>query len=329
MKLIKRIFGKLLLILLVLIIIVLCYVKFFLPDVGNAPEMTVERTSERIARGAYLANNVAVCMDCHSRRDWTRYSGPLVEGTLGEGGELFDQKFGFPGSYYSKNITPAGISRYTDGELFRVITTGVTKEGKALFPVMPYHYYGRIDEEDIKSVIAYIRTLKPVQNDVPASQSDFPMNFIINTIPQKASLTKRPPASDGVNYGKYLVNMASCVECHTQFDKGKLVAGMDFGGGREFPFPDGSVVRSSNITPDEKTGIGLWSEKLFVDRFHSLSDSATLTRKVAPGEPNTIMPWTMYGRMTDEDLKAIYAYLRTVKPIRNPVQKFSLAGVKK
>ena len=53
------------------------------------------------------------------------------------GGDVFDQKFGFPGKYYAKNITPEGISRYTDGELFRVITTGVTKEGKALFPVMP------------------------------------------------------------------------------------------------------------------------------------------------------------------------------------------------
>lgn len=329
MKVIKKVLGRLLLILLVLIIIVLGYVKFFLPNVGHAPEMTIERTPERISRGEYLANHVTICMDCHSQRDWTRYSGPLMEGTLGRGGELFDQKFGFPGTYYAKNITPAGISRYTDGEMFRVITTGVNKEGKAMFPVMPYHYYGRMDEEDIKSIITYIRTLTPIQNTVPESKSDFPMNFIINTIPKKATHVKRPPASDVVNYGKYLVNAAACMECHTQFDKGQLVAGTEFGGGREFPFPDGSIARSANITPDEKTGIGLWSEKVFVDHFRSLSDSAALTRKVNPGEMNTIMPWTMYGKMTDEDLKAIYVYLKTVKPLQNSVQKFSMVGSKK
>ena len=93
-------------------------------------------------------------------------------------GDLFDQKYGFPGTYYAKNITPTGLSRYTDGELFRVITTGVNKEGKAIFPVMPFRYYGQMDEEDIKSIIAYIRTLKPIKNDVPKSSSDFPMHRV-------------------------------------------------------------------------------------------------------------------------------------------------------
>src|SRR6202012_5065901 len=112
---------------------------------------------EKIERGRYLANYVTVCMDCHSTRDWSKFSGPLKEGTLGQGGELFNQKFGFPGTYYSRNITPEGISRYTDGELFRLITTGVTKEGKPMFPVMPYPYYGKMDPDDIMCVIAYIR----------------------------------------------------------------------------------------------------------------------------------------------------------------------------
>jgi len=328
MKSFKKIFGWLLIVFLLIVLSAVGYIKLFLPNVGAAPVMKIEYTPERVARGEYLANHVTICIDCHSTRDWTRFSGPPLEESKGMGGELFDQKFGFPGTYHAKNITPEGISRYTDGELFRVITTGVTKEGKALFPVMPYAYYGRMDEEDIKSIIAYIRTLKPIKNAVPESKSDFPMNIIINTIPTKASLTKIPAKTDLVNYGKYLVNASACKECHTKFEKGSLVAGTEFGGGREFPFPDGSLVRSGNISPDNATGIGNWSEAQFLARFSSRSDSATLTRKLQPGEFNSIMPWTMYGKMAEEDLKAIYAYLKTVAPISNNVQKFTPAAVK-
>lgn len=328
MRTFKKIFGGLLIVFLLIALAAVGYIKLFLPNVGAAPVMKIEHTAARVARGEYLANHVTICIDCHSKRDWTRFSGPPTEDSKGMGGELFDQKFGFPGTYYAKNITPEGISRYTDGELFRVITTGVNKDGKAMFPVMPYHYYGQMDEEDINSIIAYIRTLKPIKNIVPESVSDFPMSIIINTIPEKATLTKMPVKTDVVNYGKYLVNAAACKECHTQFEKGKLIAGTEFGGGREFPFPDGSMVRSGNITPDNATGIGSWNEEQFLGRFHSRSDSTTLARKLQPGEFNSIMPWTMYGRMTDEDLKAIYAFLKTVAPISNNVQKFTPAPVK-
>jgi len=301
------------------------YIKFALPNIKAASVLTVELTPERIARGEYLANHVAVCIDCHSTRDWSRFSGPPAPGTLGKGGDLFDQKFGFPGAYYAKNITPEGISRYTDGELFRTITTGVSKEGRAMFPVMPFHYYGQMDEEDIKSIIAYIRTLPPIKNEIPESSSDFPMNFIINTLPHEASFSKLPEKTDVVNYGKYLANAASCIDCHTKFEKGNLVAGTEFGGGREFNFPDGSIVRSANISSDEDTGIGGWDDETFVSLFKAHSDSTTLATQLKPGEFNSIMPWTMYGGMKDEDLKAIFAYLKTVAPIKNEVAKFTPA----
>jgi mono/diheme cytochrome c family protein len=328
MKVFKKIISRVLIVFLLIVVGAVGYIKLFLPNVGAAPVMKIEQTPERLARGEYLANHVTICIDCHSKRDWTRFSGPPLEDSKGMGGELFNQKFGFPGTYYAKNITPEGISRYTDGELFRMITTGVNKEGKAMFPVMPYHYYGHMDEEDINSIIAYIRTLKPIKNVVPQSTSDFPMNIIINTIPEKAALTKRPAETDVVNYGKYMVNAAACKECHTKFEKGKLVAGTEFGGGREFPLPGGDLARSGNISPDEATGIGKWSEAMFIELFRTRSDSATLARKLKPGDFNSIMPWTMYGKMKEEDLKAIYAYLRTVTPISNKVEKFVPAAVK-
>ncbi|RYE22742.1 MAG: c-type cytochrome [Sphingobacteriales bacterium] len=323
-KKLKKIFGRILLAIVLIIGSLVAYVKFALPDVGAAPVINIDKTAERVERGKYLANHVTVCMDCHSTRDWTKFSGPLVPGSEGKGGELFDQKFGFPGAFTSKNITPEGIGNYTDGELFRVITTGVNKDGKALFPVMPYHNYGRMDAEDINSIIAYIRSLQPIKNTVAASKADFPMSILINTIPQKASLTKKPDASNKVAYGRYLVNAAACMDCHTPFEKGKLVAGKDFSGGREFPFPDGSIVRSSNLTPHEN-GIGLWSEDMFVNTFHAKADSLTQSVLLKPGDFNTIMPWTMYAKMTEQDLRAIYAFLKTVKPLDNAVEKFTKA----
>jgi len=328
MKKTKKILLWILIVIIIVVAVALSYLKFALPNVGSAPDLKVELTPERIARGEYLANHVTICIDCHSKRDWTRFSGPPVEGTIGMGGELFDRKFGFPGMYYATNITPEGIAKNTDGELFRAITTGVSKKGKAIFPVMPYHYYGLMDEEDIKCIIAYLRTLKPVKNEVPESSSDFPMNFIINTLPRKANPTKLPPETDVVYYGKYLATAAACIDCHTKVDKGSLVAGTEFGGGREFPFPDGSVVRSSNITPDEETGIGAWKDDMFIHYFRIHSDSLTLNTKVEPGKFNTIMPWTMYGKMTDKDLQAIFAYLKTVKPIKNEVFVYTPASKK-
>lgn len=323
MKKLLKVVGILLVIIVVAAGAMITYVKTMLPNVGDAPDLKVEATPERVERGRYLANSVTICMDCHSTRDWSKFSGPVTPGTLGKGGERFDHSLGFPGVYVSKNITPLGVSRYTDGELYRVITTGVSKEGRAMFPVMPYSHYGTMDEEDIYSIIAYLRTLDPIENQVQESASDFPMSVIINTIPAKASPVKRPDPSDQVAYGGYMTNAAACIECHTQVDKGQVIPDLAFGGGREFAFPDGSVLRSSNITPDAETGIGKWSEETFLARFKMYKDSAYVLPSVKPGEFNTIMPWTMYAEMKDEDLKAIFAYLKTLKPLSNKVEKYS------
>jgi len=321
-----KVLGILLIIIIIAVAGVAAYVKIALPNVGDAPSMKVEITPERLQRGEYLAQHVMVCVDCHSTRNWNEFSGPLVPGTLGKGGDVFDANMGFPGTYYAANITPAGIGNWTDGELFRAITTGVRKNGKPIFPVMPHHNYGKLDEEDIKSVIAYVRSLPAIENKVPESESDFPMNFIINTIPAKASLSKRPPMSDSVAYGKYMATATSCADCHTPFEKGAYVEEFYLAGGRTFELP-GGTLSSSNITPDKETGIGNWTKEMFIQRFKVYRDSAAAHQKVDfSKEFNSIMPWTMYAGMTDEDLGAIYTYLRTVKPISHKVEKFKTAN---
>lgn len=293
------------------------YVKFFLPNVDAAPYLKVENTSERIERGKYLANHVAVCMDCHSSRDWSRFSAPLAEGTLGMGGEFFGPEMGFPGKFYSKNITPAHLGSWTDGEIFRAITTGVNKQGEPLFPVMPYRNYSKMDKEDIYDIIAYLRSLDPVENEIPASEADFPMNFILRTIPKNAEFAEKPHPSQKEEYGGYLVNAAGCIDCHTQVKNGQIIPEMAFSGGRKFKMPTG-VLRSANITPDTLTGIGSWSEEIFVNRFKSYSNPENIG-KVGEGEFNTLMPWSMYAGMKKSDLEAIYAYLQTLDPVKNEV----------
>ncbi|MEO6705792.1 MAG: cytochrome C [Ginsengibacter sp.] len=323
----KKTIFFILIFLVVVIVAAASYVKFAMPNVGAAPDLHVAITPERVQHGDYLANHVTLCMDCHSTRDWKKFAGPIVEGTTGKGGEYFGEEMGFPGTFYSKNITPAHLKDWTDGEIFRAITTGVNKDGVALFPVMPYPYYGKMDKEDVYDIIAYIRTLAPIDNKTPDHKLNFPMNFIVNTIPVKAELVTKPSRSDTLQYGAYLVNQAACMECHTQVKKGQVIPELAFGGGRVFSMPGGEV-HSANITSDKETGIGNWTVDAFVARFKAYNNPSSAP-ELTPGQVNTIMPWSMFAGMDTSDLRSIYAYLKTVKPIKNPVVHFVAMQEKK
>ncbi|HZH54690.1 MAG TPA: cytochrome c [Sphingobacteriaceae bacterium] len=308
---------------LVLVILLTTYLFTALPNVGQPEEIEVQFTPEKVARGEYLAYHVMMCADCHSSRDFSLFSGPPSPGTEFVGGDVFDHSMGFPGQFVSSNITPFGVGDWSDGELYRLITTGVKKNGDPIFPVMPYHSFGKLDPADIRAVIAYLRTLDPVETNHPESKADFPFNLIMRTIPQPAEPGARPDTNQVVDYGKYMVTAASCFDCHTNFQNNKPV-GPAGGGGREFQFPDGSVVRSSNLTPHE-TGIGSYTKESFVERFKMYADSAYVLSQVRPGEFQTLMPWYMYSGMTEQDLGAIYEYLNTLEPYNHAVVKYSPA----
>jgi len=304
----------------IVVVAVIIFVTQFRPGV-SLKEVTVELSPERVERGKYLANHVMVCMDCHSTRDWTKFSAPIVPGTEGRGGERFDQTMGFPGVFYSPNITPFHLKDWTDAELYRVITAGVAKGNRPVFPVMPYLNYGKMDDEDIYSVIAYLRTLPEKESEVPSADPDFPMNFILHLIPAEGEPAARPAMSDIVSYGQYLVNAAACVDCHTPFEKGQLLTDQAFTGGREFVTPNGVLV-SSNITPDRQSGIGSWSKEAFVSRFKNFDPAVSGYQAVDEKAFNTIMPWAMYAGMDTTDLEAIYAYLNTLQPVEKQITKF-------
>lgn len=321
----KKVFRWLLYTVLVLAVIicgVICYVIFALPNVGKAENIKVELTPQRIKHGEYLVNHVVSCTDCHSPRKEDKFGAPIDTTRLGAGGAIFDQSVGFPGSVPVPNITSAKLKDWTDGELFRTITTGVKKDGSAIFPLMPWPYLSKLDREDVYDIIAYIRTLKPVETNYPKAKLDFPLNILVHTMPEKATLGTRPDPKDTVKYGAYVVQIAACKFCHSQDNKGTLIAGLEFAGGREFGVGNGRVVRTANITQDKETGIGNWTEKEFIARFRAYSDASKAAR-IGPKDFQTVMPWWEYAGMTDGDLSSIYAYLKTIKPIKNKVDKFS------
>jgi hypothetical protein len=171
--------GAGILITLILFVAVLAgYVYYALPYIKAPEKLKVELTPDRIGRGRYLANEVMGCVDCHAQRDFTRFAGPIIREAMGAGGTVWNEAKGFPGELYAPNLTPYHLGDWTDGEIFRAITSGVSKDGSALFPIMPYHQYGKLPKEDIYDVIAYLRTLEFIEKDYPPKRIDFPMNFI-------------------------------------------------------------------------------------------------------------------------------------------------------
>ncbi len=239
------------------------------------------------------------------------------------GGEVFNEIYGIPGVVFAKNLTPDtvnGIGKWTDDEIAKAITRGINKNGDTLFPIMPYPHYNQMSKEDIYSIIAYLRTLKPNNNKVPQRQLFIPMSAAYPPL-KSASLEDniKPDVLDMVKYGAYIVNSAACMDCHTPMEKGQYVMTKLFSGG--FHFNLGSFkVNSGNITPDSLTGIGKWTEEMFLDRFKSYRDPAKYASN--PGKLNSIMPWSLFAKMDDFDIKAIYRYLRTVPAVNNLVEKY-------
>ncbi|WP_138431041.1 c-type cytochrome [Fodinibius saliphilus] len=299
------------------------YLYIALPAVDPPPEITVEGTPTQIKRGEYLAKHVSVCIDCHSNRDWSKFSGPIIPGTYGKGGDKFsEENMGVPGTFYARNITPHNLGNWTDGEIYRTITTGVTKEGRPMFPLMPYPAYSRMAPKDVKAIIAYLRTLEPIDYSPPPSEANFPMNLILRTIPKEAEPIERPSPENPLEYGKYLTLIAACADCHTPQQQGQDIEGMYLAGGFEFNLPQGTV-RSANITQHKKTGIGGWSQQEFIERFKQYDIPADSLPTVSNEQFNTIMPWKMYAGMAQEDLEAIYRYLKSVKGVDNKVTVFT------
>ena len=272
-----------------------------------------ESTPARLARGAYLVNSVSDCMGCHAEHDWTKHDAPILPGTLGAGQDMNILK-GFPGKVFAPNITPdpeTGAGSWSDDQLARAIREGVGHDGRALFPFMPYPDFHHMSDEDLASVIVYLRSLPPIRKQRPTTQLIFPVKYLIRSAPQSLDApVPEPDLSTPEKRGKYLVTIAGCTDCHTPQDAhGQPIAGLEFAGGFILDGPWGRVA-SANITPDP-SGIPYYSLAMFTQVIRTGYLGA---RKISQ-----IMPWHTYRGMTDEDIAAIFSYLKTLKPVHHRV----------
>ena len=272
---------------------------------------TFEPSPARLERGKYLVESVMGCMDCHAQRDWSKADAPLISETKGRGGLLPFENL--PGRIIAPNITPdveTGAGSWTDDMFARAIREGIGHDGRALFPIMPYENFRSLPDEDLASVIVYLRSLKPVRNELPKSEIAFPVNLLIRSAPRPISEpVPVPDLSSDVARGEFLVKMASCAHCHTPHQKGAPIPGLDFGGGFSLTGPFGNVA-AANITPDP-SGIPYYDEKMFIQTLR--------TGHVGARKLNPVMPWQFFKGMSDSDLKSIFAYLRTLEPVRHRV----------
>jgi hypothetical protein len=274
---------------------------------------TFESTPERLVRGDYLVNHVMACMECHSDRNWTDRAAPVLTNRLGAGQDMTFLK-GLPGQVVAPNLTPdteTGIGPWSDDTVARAIREGIGHDSRALFPLMPYLSFRTLSDEDTASIIVYLRSLPPIRHQLPETKLVFPVNYLIRTVPQPLDAPVPPPdLSIPEKRGAYLVTIAACRDCHTPQDAhGQPLPGMDFAGGLIFDGPWGRVA-SANITPDP-SGISYYDAEIFKQAFQ--------TGNVKARPLNQIMPWHDYAGMTDEDVTAIFDYLKTLKPVQHRV----------
>ena len=311
-----RILGYVFLGLLIVLAVAITFTIGWRPFIGAKSRPLTSRkfepTPQRLARGQYLADAVLACFGCHSVFD-DKSDPPAITSKKGIGSVFLDKgKF----RIVSPNITPdptAGVGNWSDDALARAIREGLSRDGSALFPLMGYPHFRNLSEEDLASVVVYIRSLEPVHNSLPKTSLPFWLQRVVLGEPQPIwSPVPEPDLSSAVKRGEYLVRIAGCADCHTP-EKGMPphpVPDLAFGGGSGF-----GEVASANITPDP-SGISYYDEALFIE--------AMRTGRVKARSLKLPMPWPIYKNMTDDDLKAVFAYLRTLKPVHHLVDNTEL-----
>jgi mono/diheme cytochrome c family protein len=286
------------------------------PVIGPRARATTARrfepTPQRLARGKYLAENVSGCMLCHTPHDWSGRGPAVASGNLGAGEEIPLKDL--PGRIVAPNLTPdveTGAGGWADDQLARAIREGVGHDGRALFTLMPYERYRTMSDEDLASIIVYLRALPPVKHPLPKTELIFPVKYLIRSVPQ--SVTEPVPAPElgtPLQRGAYLTNIAACTDCHTPMDDhGQRLAGMEFGGGFILEGPWGRLA-SANLTSDP-SGIPYYDEPTFVG---ALRHGRVGARALSP-----IMPFEFYRGIKDEDLSAIFAYVHQLPAVKHRV----------
>lgn len=276
----------------------------------------IEYTPERIEKGTKLAS--MLCRNCHYNEGTKKFTGKeLIEAP----------QFG---SIYSRNITQdsvAGIGSWSDGDLVYFIRTGIRpKDGQYIPPYMPKLIH--ISDEDLYSIIAFLRSndnwVKADNTRQPESKPSFLTKFLVTIgavkpFPMPKEKIPDPDTTDMVKLGKYIaLYQLECFSCHSKdFAKNDYFVPENspgfFGGGNTVYNQEGEKLHTLNITMDKNTGIGNWSEEEFI--------RAVKSGIVPNGKPALRQPMMPYTNLTDKEVRAIYAYLKTVPLLNNKIER--------
>lgn len=294
----------------------------------------VTPTPELLARGSYIVNQNASCGACHTYRDGGTAldfitKGESTERYLGGGNYLVVEGLG---KVWIPNITPdvaTGIGGWTDDELRRAIRDGIAKDGHLMMPMMPFNSYQYMSDTDVNAVIAYLRTIPPVKLDQPRQETDlgFFANFFIGrgvAHHRPAHDVPEPNRADKLKWGAYVMRLGHCWECHSL----KGMSPSDLG---EKGFMSGSTdadpvlekavgkIYMRNLTPDPETGLGKFSAEQIKA---SLKNGTRLDgKRMAP--PMSLFIPHLSG-LTDEDLDALVAFLKSIPAVKNAIPEREL-----
>jgi mono/diheme cytochrome c family protein len=277
-------------------------------------DVRIEATPERLARGAKLAS--LLCAGCHANPTTGQFTGKHMTDVPKEFGEIF-----------SRNITQhpdKGIGKWSDADIVYLLRTGVRPDGQYYPPWMTK--LPNMSDEDIASVVSFLRSddprVAPANVDPPGVTrpsflSKLLSHVAFKKLPYPEHAIVAPPKSDRVAYGEYLIKGLECYSCHSadfktnDFGNPAKSAGY-LGGGNPVLGLDGKAVPSANLTSDEATGIGRWSEPEF---------ARALREGIRPDGHVLRYPMIAMSSLDDEEVSAIYAYLRSVPKIRNAVAR--------
>lgn len=276
------------------------------PQIRPLTEVVFERTESRLKRGQYLSEGLLQCFICHTDRNWEAPGAPPLQGRKGSGHVWNDD-----GEFrlVAPNITPdkeTGAGTWTDDMFARAIREGISHEGRVLHPQMWYSSFRSLSDEDLASVIVYLRSIPAVRNPLPPTKLKKERELEQGPLTEPV---KQSDAADPVNRGNYLVRVADCVGCHTAWEA-PLNPGF-FGGGNLVEIEKEKAF-SANLTPDA-SGISYYDDALFVQ--------VVRTGQVKARKLSSIMPWTVFRNLNDDDLKAIFAYLRARRPVHHSIDK--------
>jgi mono/diheme cytochrome c family protein len=279
--------------------------------------------ARRLARGKYLVEGPNHCFGCHSEPDVAHGTDQPVPGRAGAGAVIpadLAQSVGIPPSFrvVCPNITPdneTGAGAWPDEAFVRALRQGIGHDGRTLFPMMPYQNFQALSDEDIASIIVYIRGIPAVRNPLPKINLPPPLLAILKPLPAAGPV--HPDLSTPEKRGEYLVHAGNCNGCHTPVDEQQQpLPGLYLAGGRTFPTPWGAVT-SANLTPDA-SGISYYDRKKFIEVIR--------TGHVGARKLNAFMPASYFRNMTNRDLGDIFAYLRTVPAVRHRVDNTEKAA---